>query len=215
MLSLEQCLKKHLDCFFFNAKGYIRLHYSNSHGIHLFLFKSRHEHHPAVFCFPEWDCCVQVALYLVSALHKLQLVLISEKQHFREENDLRKWCFMFCFLCGNYYVNVGRRISSMSFIQWCYGVCPWNLLYFGHLRVGVFRSDVLTLTFGGGKGMWFQLKVAMVGWNSAGLKTMKIIQSHEDWRRINDNQLSVFLPFQQIGFPIQNWSHRTWGERFF
>lgn len=42
------------------------------------------------FPWAEWDCCVQVALYLVSALHKLQLVLISERHHFREENDLRK-----------------------------------------------------------------------------------------------------------------------------
>lgn len=37
------------------------------------------------FVSAELDCCVQVALYLVSALHKLQLVLISEKHHFRKK----------------------------------------------------------------------------------------------------------------------------------
>ena len=47
-ISLEQCLKKTFGLFFKNAKGFICLHYGNSHGIHLFLFESRHEHHPAV-----------------------------------------------------------------------------------------------------------------------------------------------------------------------
>lgn len=91
------------------------------------------------FFSAEWDCCVQVALYLVSALHKLQLVLISEKQHFREENDLRKWCFMFCFLFGVMLILANAfhpwalsNDATVFVLETCYILGIWEL--------GVFRS---------------------------------------------------------------------------
>ena len=123
-------LKKTFGLFFRNAKGFICLHYGNSHGIHLFLFESRHEHHPARYIFfrAEWDCGVQVALYLVSALHKLQLVLISERHHFREENDVRKWCYMCCFLCGNFMIMLAEEFHPWALSNDA-SVCPWN----GHI----------------------------------------------------------------------------------
>ena len=160
-------LKKHLDCLVKMRKVtcYICLHYGNSHGIHLFLFESRHEHHPAVsferhilFPWAEWDCCVQVALYLVSALHKLQLVLISEKHHFREENDLRKLCYMFCFLFDV------MLILAKAFHPWALNPMMLRCLSLETCYIlGIWEVGV-------------SFKVAMVGWNSAGLKTMEIIK---------------------------------------
>lgn len=80
---------------------------------------------------------------------------------------------LFPFWC---YVNLGKRVS----IHELYPMMLRCLSLKPAIFLGIWELGGFVLTFwrwlSVGVKVWFQFKVTMVGWNSAGLKTMEIIK---------------------------------------